>query len=170
MIANGIYLSKLIYLMPVWMGCEYYLVNALQVSLNRVARLVTKLDIYTPTSVLMQQCGWLTVRQLIAYHSLMLLDRTLKFQTPKFLFQKVSLKEQQGYNTRHAADYKAALIAAGAMEQAGSENCKLEITRRSWCWSTVRIYNKLPPNLRAEKVKMKFKAGLKDWISKNIDT
>ena len=120
MIANGIYLSKLIYLMPVWMGCEYYLVNALQVSLNRVARLVTKLDIYTPTSVLMQQCGWLTVRQLIAYHSLMLLDRTLKVQTPTFLFQKVSLKENPGYNTRHAAEYTAALIAAGAMEQAGT--------------------------------------------------
>ena len=59
MIANGIFMSKLIYLMPVWVGCEDYLVNALQVSLNKVARLVTKLDIFTPTKVLMQQCGWM---------------------------------------------------------------------------------------------------------------
>ena len=59
MIANGLYMSKLIYLMPLWVGCEDYLVNALQVNLNKVARLVTKLDIYTPTSVLMQQCGWM---------------------------------------------------------------------------------------------------------------
>ena len=106
--------------------------NALQVSLNRVVRIVTKVDIFTPTSVLMQQCGWLTVKQLIAYHSLMLLDRTLKVQTPIFLFRKVPLKENQGYNTRHAAEYTATLIAAGAMEQAGSSNCELEITRRSW--------------------------------------
>jgi hypothetical protein len=58
MIANGICMSKLIYLMPVWMGCADYLVNALQVCQNKVARLVTKLDRYTPTNVLLQQCGW----------------------------------------------------------------------------------------------------------------
>ena len=52
MIADGILISKLIYLIPVWVGCEDYLVNALQVSMNKVARLVTKLDIFTPTSVL----------------------------------------------------------------------------------------------------------------------
>ena len=118
----------------------------------------------------MQQCGWLTVKQLIAYQSLILFDRTLKVRTPKFLFQKVSLKENPGYNTRHAAEYTAALIAAGAMEQAGSANCELEITRRSWGWTTVRLYNKLPPNLRAEKDKRKFKSGLKNWVSKNIDS
>ena len=168
MIANGIFVSKLIYLMPVWMGCEDYLLNALQVSMNRVARIVTKLDIFTPTSLLMQQCGWLTVRQLISYHSLMLLDRTIKFQTPAFLFQKITFNEQQGYQTRQVADYKAALIAAGVLEQAGTANCELDITRRSWCWATVKMYNKLPPNLRAEKVN--FKSGLKDWVSKNIDS
>ena len=43
------------------MGCEDYLVNTLQVSMNKVARLVTKLDIFASTSVLMQQCGWLPV-------------------------------------------------------------------------------------------------------------
>ena len=51
MVANGIFMSKLIYLMPVWMGCEDYLVNALQVCQNKVARYVTKLDRYTPTNV-----------------------------------------------------------------------------------------------------------------------
>ena len=34
MIANGIFVSKLIYLMPVWMNCEDYLVQALQVCQN----------------------------------------------------------------------------------------------------------------------------------------
>ena len=48
-IANGLFMSKLIYLMPVWMGCEDYLVCALQVCQNKVARVVTKLDRYTPT-------------------------------------------------------------------------------------------------------------------------
>ena len=149
MIANGIYISKLIYLMPVWMGCEDYLVRALQVSMNKVARIVTKLDIYTPTSVLMKQCGWLTVRQLMVYHSLMLLHKTLKFRTPEYIFQKVTFQEQQGYNTRQAADYMTALVSAGVTERAGVRNCQLEITKNSWCWASVKIYNKLPPDLRA---------------------
>ena len=59
MIANGIFVSKLIYLMPVWIGCEDYLVNALQVFQKKVARVVTKLDRVIPTKVLMLQYGWL---------------------------------------------------------------------------------------------------------------
>ena len=47
MLANGVFMSKLIYLMPVWGGCEDYLVNALQVIQNKVARLVTKKEIFT---------------------------------------------------------------------------------------------------------------------------
>ena len=78
MLANGIFISKLIYLMPVWMGCEDYLVNALQVCQNKAARLVTKLDKYTPTELLMKQCGWMPLHQLMIFHSLVLLHKTLK--------------------------------------------------------------------------------------------
>ena len=102
MLSNGLYISKLIYLMPVWMGCEDYLSMALQVNMNKVARWVTKLDIYTPTSVLMQQCGWMPVRQLMAYHSIVLLHKTLKYQKPHYLFTKVTSGAEQ-YNTRQSA-------------------------------------------------------------------
>ena len=57
MIADGIFISKLIYLMPAWVGCEEYLVDVLQVCQNKAARLVTKLDRFTPTRVLLRQCG-----------------------------------------------------------------------------------------------------------------
>ena len=52
MIATGIFMSKLIYLMPLWSGCEDYLVSALQVIQNKAARSVTKLSIFTPTKTL----------------------------------------------------------------------------------------------------------------------
>ena len=149
MIANGIYMSKLIYLMPVWMGCEEYLINALQVNMNKVARLATKLDIFTPTSVLLKQCGWMSVKQLMAYHSIVLLHKTLKSQRPSYLFKKVTSSTDQ-YNTRQTAEFAAALVAAGAMEQTRVDNCKLDVTSSSWCWTSVRMYNRLPPGLRAE--------------------
>ena len=169
MIANGIYMSKLIYLMPVWMGCEDYLVNTLQVSMNKVARLVTKLDIFTPTSVLMQQCGWLPVRHLMAYHSLVLLHGVLKQKAPVYLFQKVT-SDCTKYNTRQEADYQAALATAGVREQAGVKKFELEITGKSWCWTSTMWYNRLPPDLRAETKPSKFKTRLRDWVTKNIES
>ena len=168
MIANGIFMSKLIYLMPLWMGCEDYLVNALQVNLNKVARLVTKLDIYTPTTVLMQQCGWMPVKQLMIYHSLVLLYKILKQQSPSFLYQKVTSGSQQ-YDTRQAAESRLALAAVGVRHQPTINTAELDIVRSSWCWSSVKWYRQLPPGLQAEKRLSRFKTALKTWVSQNIE-
>ena len=168
MIANGLYMSKLIYLMPLWVGCEDYLVNALQVNLNKVARLVTKLDIFTPTAVLMQQCGWMPVKHLMAYHSLVLLHKILQQRSPSYLYQKVTSGTQQ-YNTRQAAETTAALTAVGVTSQPSIDIPELELSRSSWCWTSVKWYRQLPPSLQAEKKLTKFKTGLKSWVSQNID-
>ena len=57
-LANGIFMSKLIYLMPLWAGCDDNLVKALQVLQNKVARSVTKKNRFTPTKTLMKECGF----------------------------------------------------------------------------------------------------------------
>jgi hypothetical protein len=168
MLANGLYMSKLIYLMPVWMGCEDYLINALQVNLNKVARLVTKLDIFTPTAVLMKQCGWMPVKHLMAYHSLVLLHKILQQKSPAYLYKKVTSGSQQ-YNTRQAADNTAALAAVGVTCQPSIDIPELELSGSSWCWASVKWYKQLPPSLQAEKKLTKFKTGLKSWVSQNID-
>ena len=168
MIANGIYMSKLIYLMPLWMGCEDYLINVLQVNLNKVARLVTKLDIFTPTSVLMQQCGWMPIKQLMAYHSLVLLHKILQQQSPSYLYNKVT-SGSQDYNTRQAADAAAALATVGVFDQPSVDSSELDLCRSSWCWASVKWYRQLPSNLHAEKKLSKFKTALKRWVASNVD-
>ena len=65
MVANGIVVSKVCYLIQLWGGTEGYLLNSLQVQLNRAARLVTGLSCFTSTKKLMDTCGWLTVKQLV---------------------------------------------------------------------------------------------------------
>ena len=75
MVANGIVTSKLIYLIQWWGGCSDFLINFLQVLQNRAARLVTNYGTFTPTAVLLHQCGWLSVRQLVHYHSLVLVSK-----------------------------------------------------------------------------------------------
>ena len=103
MIANGIFISKLIYLMPLWSGCDEYLVKGLQVIQNKAARSVAKVSFFTPIKTLLKTCGWLSVRQLMAYHSLVLLYKTLSNKTPQYLYEKVSAGGQFPYKTRQGA-------------------------------------------------------------------
>ena len=69
MIANGIVMSRIIYVIQVWGGTKDYLIKTLQILQNKAARFVTKLDIFTS---LLLQCVWLSVQQLVEYHSLCL--------------------------------------------------------------------------------------------------
>ena len=63
MIANGIFMSKIIYLIQLWCGAPQYLLNFLQKLQNRAARLVAKKNVFTPIKILRQQCGWLSIKQ-----------------------------------------------------------------------------------------------------------
>ena len=62
----------------------------MQVAQNKVARTVTKKDIYIPTKVLIKECGWFNVRKLMVYHRLLQLHKTVEHQTPTYLFKRYS--------------------------------------------------------------------------------
>ena len=142
MVANGIFMSKLIYLMPVWSGCEAYLVKALQVTQNKAARSVTHLGYRTPTKILLQQCGWLSVSQLMIYHSLVLLHKTLVHETPIYLYQKITSNGVYQHSSRRAE--------AGSLRQCLQSKSHLDLTKRGWCWRSLDQYNKLTAELRSE--------------------
>ena len=69
MFANGLFISKLTYLIPLWGGCENSSIKALQVIQNKAARCVTRFGIYTPVNILLRQRGWLSVNQLVFFHT-----------------------------------------------------------------------------------------------------
>ena len=77
MIANGIFCSKLIFQISLWGGTEVNLLEALQVIQNKAARSVCKGDKYTAVVDLLRQCGWLSVKQLVFFHSVVLVYKTL---------------------------------------------------------------------------------------------
>ena len=145
-IANGIFMSKLIYLMPVWSGCEEYLVRALQVIQNKAARSVAKLSYFTPTKNILKACGWFSVRQLMAYHSLLLLHKVLVYKTPRYMHEKVTANGEFKYNTRQVAECPAGFsfdvehpVDKGTNRQ--EPGSKLEMTKNGWCWRSVEMYN-----------------------------
>ena len=71
-------------------GCSEYLLSALQELQNRAARVVTKLDWYTLTEKLLLQCGWLSIRQMIQYHSILLLFKTKMARKPVYIYSHIS--------------------------------------------------------------------------------
>ena len=52
MIANGIVMSKIIYLIQLWGSAPKYLIYFLQKLQNKAARLVTRKNVYTPVNEL----------------------------------------------------------------------------------------------------------------------
>ena len=92
MIANGIFMSRLVYLIQVWgFGCTDYLTKSLQILQNRAARSVTGLDLFTPVKKLLQQCGWLSINQLVYYHTLVLVFRVKSERKPQYFSDKINI-------------------------------------------------------------------------------
>ena len=66
-LAEGLVLSRVKYLLPLWGGTTENHIKKVQVIVNTVARAVTGLGKRTPTNVLMEKCQWLTVKELTVY-------------------------------------------------------------------------------------------------------
>ena len=156
LIANGIFMSKLIYLIQLWGGTSEYLLNFLQKVQNRAARLVTRLGWYTPTETLLTQCGWLSVRQLIVFHSLLQVFKVKRDKLPVFLNEKFS--QDLNYNTR--------LVAGNGIRQNSKITSDLGI--KSYSYRSVHHWNTLPLDIRESATLPIFKAKLKKWTRSNI--
>ena len=72
-------MSKLSYLIPLWAGCEAYLMQALQKIQNKAARVVTRSALTTAGHL--SQCGWLSVHQVAIYQTCIMASRS-----PEYLF------------------------------------------------------------------------------------
>ena len=157
MLADGLFMSKLVYLIPLWGGCEKFLIKALQIIQNKAARSVTKLGIFTPVQLLLKQCGWL--HQLVFFHTLVLLFKTNQQKTPQYLFDMTS--SDLNYKTRAENPGKLRSVADYIPEQG--------LNRKSYKWRSTMYWNQLPPDIRLMDNLGKFKVKLKSWVLLNID-
>ena len=120
-IANGIVMSKLVYLIQWWGGCSSYLMNYLQVLQTRAARVVTRSGWRASTEKLLHQCGWLSVRQLAHYHSLVLVFQIKQQGKPAYFREHFSA--EFAYQTR--------LASAEGIRR--NERCQYNATQSSFC-------------------------------------
>ena len=155
MIANAIVMSRIIYLIQVYGTASDYLINFLQVLQNKAARVVTKLRWGTETKLLLNQVGWLSVRQLVVFHSLILVFKTKQVGKPIYLREK--LRSEFAYETRQSTG-----------------NCfvkndtpRSEKYKKAFIHNSTSLWNSLSLEVRTA-VKLKdFKTKLKTWIKIN---
>ena len=155
-LANGLVNSNLVYMIQLYGQASDYLIKMLQVQQNRAARLVTKLGWDTRTSELLKQVGWLSVRQLFVFHSLVLVWKIKKSEKPYYLNKK--FYKNFSYGTRQA-----------------TSNCfvvnttpRCEFSRKSFVHSSTVLWNTLPTDLRNSSTLQAFKLKLKLWVIQNI--
>ena len=152
MVANGIFMSKLSYLIQLWGGCDKYLVRSLQIVQNRAARVVTGKSWYTPVRRLLEECRWLSVNQLIFYHTCLQVKKILLGGGPVYFKQK--------FCTHHPRETRQ---ATGGSIWRGQDWTSSSFSARG-----AQAYNTIPAYIRNSTSIPTFKSKLKKWVSSNI--
>ena len=153
MIANGVIMSKLCYLVTLWGGASQYLVRAVQVQQLAAARAVCGVNSWRWSRLkLLNTVGWLSVKQLIVYHTVLQVHKTLKTGNPRPLYQ--SLSTNYPYMTRMAA--------MGQIRHDFNFS-----SHKTFKFRAMQSYNSVPESVRSGST-ITVKAKLKKWVRENI--
>ena len=143
LLAEGLVLSKLRYLIPIWGGTSAKYLKMTQTPLNDTARFVSNRNRRTKTLDLMRYCKWLTITEMRDYHSLLLMWRTVRENAPKHLSDKVNLTDDDYLETTHP---------------------RLLTTAQGFRWRTVQLWNSLPADIRGEETLTMFRKNIRRWL------
>ena len=142
-LANGMINSRIIYLIQVWGGTETKYLKKIQTILNETARFVTGMPRRTSTRTLMLSCNWLYVCEQVNYHSMILLWNIVNRSTPPSLSSLINVDENCRLSTTRA---------------------RLQITRTSFRWRSIPLWNDLQDDIRLCQSLPRFKLKLRKWI------
>ena len=148
-ITEGIFTSVLAYCLPVFGGCDKFEIESLQVMQNKAARLVTHSPIREPRREIFSKLGWLTVNQLIFYHSALSTYRIRQCKEPEYLSSLLSRDNDRGN-----------IIVP---------NTTLTLAKNSYCFRGSAQWNSIPDNITNTFKISQFKVKLRKWILLNID-
>ena len=155
MVANGAVLSKLVYLITLWGGAQLYLLKALQVQQLNAARTVCGFHSWGwSRRRLLKRVGWLSVRQLIFFHTVLQAHKTLISGAPAPLSAALNTDHTYPYRTRSAT----------------SSNIKLGEGYKSTSTFKYRAkvsYNSVPSQVKAGSLTT-VKSKLKQWTLENV--
>ena len=88
-ITQSIFNSVMVYCIPLFGGCDTSQLKDLQVLQNKAAQMVTHSPPRTRRSELFDKVQWLTVKQLIVYHTLIAIFKVRQNNEPEYLASKL---------------------------------------------------------------------------------
>ena len=153
MVANACFMSIITYMVVVWGGTEEYVIRAVQVMQNKAARSVTRLSWYTSTRKLLLQCNWLSIKQLIFFHTALQVWRVSAARCPVHIYSKL-----QPSVTRSAVQGN---LRVPAVESS--------LAGKSFMVRSASVWNTVPPDIRNIRTIHTFKKRLKEWTKLNIE-
>ena len=126
----------------------------LQVLQNTVMRIITGLPTLTPTTTLLSKTNSLSIQQLIAKNTLLMVYKIVKTSRPKYLSDRLKQTDRRE-TQRNVGKLKV-------------PNYNLSLGREGFLMQGSLLYNKLPVSLRIEENFLRFKSGVRKWVSENI--
>ena len=147
-IAEGIFTSVLSYCLPVFGGCDNGEIEAIQILQNKAARIVVSAGMRTDRRQLLSRVGWMSVVQLIYYHTALCTFRIRRSKEPEYLHNIM--------NTNNRADKIIVPYST------------LSLAMESYCFRGANDWNRLPEDIRNCPRISSFKQQLKGWIFKNV--
>ena len=172
MLVSGIFYSKLEYCLPVFgnvsglneygesskmRGMTVADCNKLQVVQNAVNRILTGARVGTRTEDLLIETGALSVHQMIASTTLLLVFKVLKTGKPAYLANKLEIIREAGMAVRGWGGPTVRV-----------PNYHLDVSRAGFIYRGAKLFNKLSRILREETRTEVFKAQMKSWVRRNI--
>ena len=147
-IADGVFNSVLVYCLPLFGGTEMQNIKVLQVLQNQAAQIVCQAQPRSNRNTLFDRVGWLTVRQLVVYHTLMAVFKIRKNREPEYLAEVLCNDSRRG--RIHLRQFN------------------LQIAQRSFTYRGAKFWNMLPEVTRNSDNDIKFQRQVRCWVSKNI--
>ena len=147
-ITIGMFNSVLAYCLPLFGGCSLREIKDLQLLQNRAAQLVTHLPPRSSRGTMFTRLKWLTVRQLVVYHTLLVVFKVRQSKEPEYL---------AGF-----------LLNDNRMGNIIIPNTSLSLAKKSFLWRGSEAWNKLPQTLRAAAKISIFKKNTKLWVKEHI--
>ena len=147
-VSEGLFSSVLCYCLPLFGGCDSGELQDLQILQNKAAQHVTLSPPRAARHPMYDRLGWLTVNQLVYYHTLLAVYRIRQSGEPEYLAQSLCNDNKNGH-----------III---------RSTRLTLLQKSFKFRGACNWNDLPQSVRNIQRIGQFKTSVKAWIREKI--
>ena len=147
-VAEGIFHSVLTYCIAAWGGAEKGHLQDLQVMQNKAAQLVLNYPSRSHRETMYNNLGWLTVNQLVVFHSVLAVYQIRKAGEPEYLASILSNDNSRG--------------------NINIPNTNLTLAKKSFCYRGAEWWNIVPEQIRSIEKVISFKKEVRKWVGNNV--